>query len=258
MKNDQRRYARHLALPEVGIEGQRKIRSGRVLCVGAGGLGSSAAVYLAAAGVGKLGVVDDDVVEVSNLPRQLLHFTADIGRSKTDSARETVQQMNPDVMVECHKVRLTRHNAPDIVEGYDLVIDGSDNLATRYLANDVCIRLRKPLLYGAVRGFEGQAAVMAPHLGGPCYRCMFPKSRLRTPEPTRAQTRVLGMVPGVIGCIQATEALKLLVGCGDLLIGRLLYFDALGMQFRVLKVGRDPACRACRSSPTVRGDCQRH
>ena len=254
----QRRYARHLILPEVGVEGQRNIRAGRVLCLGAGGLGSPVALYLAAAGVGTLGLVDDDEVELSNLPRQLLHGTEDVGRPKTESARDALRRLNPEVEVVPHRVRFTSANARGIVAAYDLVIDGTDNLPTRYLANDACVLLRKPYVYGAVYRFEGQASVFAPHLDAPCYRCLFPEPPPPGTVPGCAEGGVLGVLPGIIGCIQATEALKLLLGRGTTLMGRLLLCDALSMRFRELKVRRDPACPVCGQHPTITRlvDCQ--
>jgi len=249
MNENLQRYARHVILPEIGVEGQRKIRRARVLCVGAGGLASPVALYLAAAGVGRLGLADDDRVDLTNLHRQPLHGTADVGRLKTESARDTLQRINPDVEVVCHSVRLSRENVMEILRGYDLIADASDNCPTRYLVNDACVRLRKANVYGAVHRFEGQASVLAPHMGGPCYRCMFPEAPSAEPA-RRAAGGVFGVVPGLIGCIQATEALKLLAGCGTPLIGRLLVCDALAMRFRELKVQRDPACPVCGGSLT--------
>ena len=247
----QRRYARHLLLPEVGLEGQRKIGRARVLCIGAGGLGSPAALYLAAAGVGRLGLVDDDRVDLSNLARQLLHGTPDLGRPKTESAGDTLRRLNPEVEVVLHCVRFTSANALDLVAGYDLVIDGTDNLPARYLASDACVMLHKPNLYGAVYRFEGQASVLAPHLGGPCYRCLFPEPPAPGSVPSCAEGGVLGVMPGIIGCIQATEALKLILGRGVSLLGRLLLVDVLAMTFRELRLRRDPACAACGPRPTI-------
>jgi adenylyltransferase/sulfurtransferase len=251
-KNDEtRRYSRHLILPEVGPEGQRKIRSASVLCIGAGGLGSPIAMYLAAAGIGKLGLVDFDAVELSNLQRQILHGTEDIGRPKTDSARDTLRRLNPGVEVVLHNTRITSENALDLIEPYDIVVDGTDNFPTRYLTNDACILLRKPNVYGSIFRFEGQASVFAPHLGGPCYRCLFPEPPPPGMVPSCAEGGVLGVLPGIIGVIQATEILKLVLGAGTSLIGRLLLFDALDMKFRELKLRRDPECPVCGEHPTI-------
>jgi sulfur-carrier protein adenylyltransferase/sulfurtransferase len=246
-----RRYARHLLLPEVGVEGQQRIRAARVLCVGAGGLGSPVVLYLAAAGIGRLGVVDDDVVDVTNLQRQIIHRTKDVGRSKIKSATKAIHRLNPAVEVAPHKVRLASDNALEILQPYDLVVDATDNFPTRYLANDACVLLRKPYLYGAIFRFEGQASVLAPHLGGPCYRCLYPEPPAPGTAPSCADAGVLGVLPGIIGCIQATEALKLVLGIGTPLIGRLLLLDALAMQFRELKIRRDPQCPLCGEQPTI-------
>lgn len=246
-----RRYARHLLLPEVGLDGQRRLRATKVLCLGAGGLGSPVAIYLAAAGIGRLGVVDFDQVELANLHRQPLHGTADLGRSKCQSARQTLQRLNPEVEVVLHETRLAADNALDLLAPYDIVVDGTDNFPTRYLANDACVLLKKPLVYGAVLRFEGQASIFAPHLGGPCYRCLFPQPPPPDSVPDCAQAGVLGVVPGLIGCIQATETLKLALGRGALLLGRLLLYDALAMRFRELKLRRDPRCPVCGEQPTI-------
>ncbi len=250
--NDEvRRYSRHLLLPEVGMAGQKKIRSARVLCVGAGGLGSPVAMYLAAAGVGTLGLVDFDAVEFSNLQRQLLHGTEDVGRAKTDSARDTLRRLNPDVEVVLHRVRLGRENALEILAPYDIVVDGTDNFPTRYLTNDACVLLGKPNIYGSIFRFEGQASVFAPRLGGPCYRCLFPEPPPPGAVPSCAEGGVLGVLPGIIGCIQATETLKLILEQGTSLVGRLLLFNALEMSFRELKLRRDPQCPLCGEHPTI-------
>jgi len=246
-----RRYSRHLSLPEVGLEGQRKIRAARVLCIGAGGLGSSIAMYLAAAGVGKLGIVDFDAVDLSNLQRQILHSTDDIGRPKTQSAAETVHRLNPRVEVVLHQSQLTRDNAFEIFRPYDIVADGTDNFPTRYLANDACVLLRKANVYGSVFRFEGQASLFAPHLGGPCYRCLYPEPPPPGTVPTCAEGGVLGVLPGIIGLIQATEILKLILGRGTSLLNRLLLFDALEMRFREVKLRRDPQCPLCGDKPTI-------
>ena len=246
-----RRYSRHLSLPEVGLEGQRKIRAASVLCIGAGGLGSPVAMYLAAAGVGRLGIVDYDVVDLSNLQRQILHGSPDVGRPKTQSAAEALRRLNPHVQVVLHETRLTSENALEIMRPYDIVVDGTDNFPTRYLANDACVLLRKPNVYGSIFRFEGQASLFAPHLGGPCYRCLYPEPPPPGTVPSCAEGGVLGVLPGVIGVIQATETLKLLLGKGTSLLNRLLLFNALDMEFRELKLRRDPQCPICGDHPTV-------
>ena len=245
------RYARQLILPELGSDGQEKLRAARVLCVGAGGLGSPAALYLAAAGVGCLGIVDGDAVELSNLHRQILHTTADLGRPKTAVAEERLLALNPEVTVECHPKRLNRDNALDLIRAYDLVIDGTDNLVTRYLVNDACVFLGKTNFYGAVLRFEGQASVFAPHHEGPCYRCLFPEPPPPGTAPACAEAGVLGVVPGIIGLLQATEAIKWIIGAGESLLGRLLLFDALTARFREIRVQRDPRCPVCGPHPTI-------
>jgi len=246
-----RRYSRHIILPEVGIEGQRKIRTTSVLCIGAGGLGSPVALYLAAAGIGKLGIVDFDTVDITNLQRQLLHGTPDLGRAKTQSARDTIHRLNPHVEVVLHETRLSSENAFAIIRPYDIVVDGTDNFPTRYLSNDACVLLRKPNVYGSIFRFEGQASVFAPHLGGPCYRCLYPEPPPPGLVPSCAEGGVLGVLPGIIGLIQATEVLKLAVGMGLLLLNRLLLFQALEMSFRELKLRRDPQCPVCGEHPTI-------
>jgi adenylyltransferase/sulfurtransferase len=252
LTNDQlRRYSRHLILPEVGLDGQKKICSASVLCIGAGGLGSPIALYLAAAGIGKLGIVDFDAVELSNLQRQLLHPTDAVGRPKTDSARETIRRLNPGVQVVLHQSRLTSENALEIIGPYDIVVDGTDNFPTRYLTNDACVLLKKPNVYGSIFRFEGQASVFAPHLGGPCYRCLYPEPPPPGLVPSCAEGGVLGVLPGLIGVIQATEILKLAVGIGSTLLNRLLLYDALEMKFRELKLRRDPQCPICGEHPTI-------
>jgi adenylyltransferase/sulfurtransferase len=248
-----RRYARHLSIPEFGMGGQRKLKAARVLCIGAGGLGSPIAMYLAAAGVGAIGMVDADVVDESNLQRQLLHGTSDVGRSKLDSARERLQGINPHVTFEPHAVRFTSENAMDIVRSYDVVIDGTDNFPTRYLSNDVCVFLKKPNIYGSILRFEGQCSVFAPHLGGPCYRCMAPQPPAPGLVPSCAEGGVLGLLPGLIGTMQATEAVKLIAGIGEPLIGRLLHVDTLTMKFRTFNLRRDPECPVCGDHPTITG-----
>jgi molybdopterin/thiamine biosynthesis adenylyltransferase/rhodanese-related sulfurtransferase len=238
------RYSRHLIIPEVGVGGQRRLKQSRVLMVGAGGLGSPLGLYLAAAGVGHLGIVDFDVVDVTNLQRQVLHGTRDVGRPKLDSARDRIADVNPGVKLETYEVRLTSENALEIFRDYDLVVDGTDNFPTRYLTNDACVLLGKPNVYGSIFRFEGQASVFATK-DGPCYRCLFREPPPPGLVPSCAEGGVLGVLPGLIGTIQATEAIKLLLGIGTPLIGRLLLVDALEMSFRTVKVRRDPGCPAC-------------
>ncbi len=238
------RYSRHILLPQVGEEGQRALKKSRVLLVGAGGLGSPVALYLAAAGVGTLGLVDFDVVDLSNLQRQILHGSSGIGSSKIDSARDRLRDINPNVLVEAYQTRITSANALDIARGYDLIIDGTDNFATRYLVNDTSVLLGIPNVYGSVYRFEGQASVFgAPD--GPCYRCLFREPPPPHLIPSCAEAGVLGVVPGLVGTIQATEAIKILLGLGDNLVGRLLMIDAMTMAFRTLEIRRDPKCPAC-------------
>jgi adenylyltransferase/sulfurtransferase len=249
--DEYQRYSRHLILPEVGLDGQKKLKAGRVLCVGAGGLGSPAALYLAAAGVGTLGVIDFDAVDASNLQRQIIHSTRDIGRSKLESARDRLQALNPYLKVETYDTALTSKNALEICRDYDVILDGTDNFATRYLVNDACVILNKPNAYGSIFRFEGQASVFATR-GGPCYRCLYPEPPPPGLVPSCAEGGVLGVLPGVIGTIQATETLKLLLGGGSPLIGRLLLYDAWNMRFRELKLRRDPECPVCGDTPTIR------
>ena len=245
------RYSRHLILPEVGVEGQRRLKGARVLCIGAGGLGSPAALYLAAAGVGTLGLVDFDAVDASNLQRQIIHGTPDIGRPKLESARTRLSALNPEVRVETHETRLSSANALALFKEYDVILDGTDNFATRYLVNDACVILKKPNAYGSIFRFEGQASVFAT-VGGPCYRCLFPEPPPPGLVPSCAEGGVLGVLPGVIGTIQATETIKLILGAPGTLIGRLLLYDAWAMRFRELKIRRDPECPVCGDRPTVR------
>ena len=233
------------------MAGQRKIRNTSVLCIGAGGLGSPIAMYLAAAGIGKIGLVDFDTVDVSNLQRQILHTDADVGRSKAESAQETIAGINPNVEVVLHKTRISSENALDLIAPYDIVVDGTDNFPTRYLTNDACVLLKKPNVYGSIFRFEGQASVFAPHLGGPCYRCLYPEPPPPGMVPSCAEGGVLGVLPGIIGCIQATEILKLALGKGSTLIGRLLLFNALDMKFRELKLRKDPKCPICSANPSI-------
>jgi sulfur-carrier protein adenylyltransferase/sulfurtransferase len=238
------RYSRHLVLPEVGVEGQRRLKDARILLVGAGGLGSPNALYLAAAGVGRLGIVEFDVVDVTNLQRQVLHGTKDVGRSKLDSARDRLRDVNPHVEVVAHEARLTSENALEIIGGYDLVVDGTDNFATRYLVNDACVLLGKPNVYGSIFRFEGQSTVFCTP-DGPCYRCLYPEPPPPGLVPSCAEGGVLGILPGLVGLVQATEAVKLVTGIGETLAGRLLLVDALAMSFRTMKLRRDPRCPAC-------------
>ena len=247
-----RRYSRHLILPEVGLAGQKKICSTSVLCIGAGGLGSPIAMYLAAAGIGRLGLVDFDTVDFSNLQRQIIHGTGDVGRHKGESARDTLKRINPGVNVVLHSVRLSSENAMDIIRQYDVVVDGTDNFPTRYLTNDACVLLKKPNIYGSIFRFEGQASVFAPHLGGPCYRCLYPEPPPPGMVPSCAEGGVLGVLPGIIGCLQATEILKLALGKGTSLVGRLVLFNALDMKFKELKLRRDPQCPLCGENPTIK------
>ena len=244
------RYSRHLIMPEVGMDGQLRLKAGSVLCIGAGGLGSPVAMYLAAAGVGRIGIVDFDVVDYSNLQRQIIHGTPDVGRPKLESARDALAAINPEVAIETHDVALSSANALDVLRGYDIVVDGTDNFPTRYLVNDACVLLGKPNCYGSIFRFEGQASVFgAPD--GPCYRCLYPEPPPPGLVPSCAEGGVLGILPGVVGTIQATEAVKLIIGAGEPLIGRFLIYDALRMRFRELKLRRDPECPVCGDEPTV-------
>ncbi len=238
------RYSRHLLLPEVGLEGQRKLKAARVLLVGAGGLGSPAAIYLAAAGVGTLGIVDFDKVDVTNLHRQILHGTSDVGRSKLDSAVSRLRDVNPHVTVEPHETRLTSANALEIIQAYDLVVDGTDNFQTRYLVNDACVLTGRPNVYGSIFRFDGQVSVFCTPQG-PCYRCVYPEPPPPGLVPSCAEGGVLGILPGIVGTLQATEAIKLLLGIGEPLIGRLNLVDALGARQRSVKLRKDPTCPAC-------------
>ncbi len=245
------RYSRHLTLPEVGVEGQLRLRDASVLVVGAGGLGSPLAVYLAAAGVGRIGLVDFDVVELSNIQRQVLYGTPDVGRPKLEPARERLEAINPHVRLDRHDLRLTSQNAMEILRDYDVVVDGTDNFPTRYLVNDACVLLGKPNVYGSIFRFEGQVSVFRA-ARGPCYRCLFPEPPPPGSVPNCAEGGVLGVLPGIIGTLQATEAIKLILGQGDPLVGRLLLFDALEMRFRELGVRKVPDCPLCGERPTIR------
>jgi adenylyltransferase/sulfurtransferase len=244
------RYSRHLILPEVGMAGQKKLKAASVLIIGAGGLGSPLAMYLAAAGIGRLGLVDFDVVDASNLQRQVIHSTRNVGRSKLESAKEYIFGINPNVQVDVYETRFTSENAFAIAAEYDIIIDGTDNFPTRYLVNDVCVLLGKPNVYGSIFRFDGQASVFWAKRG-PCYRCLYPEPPPPGLVPSCAEGGVLGVLPGIIGCIQANEAIKIILGKGELLTGRLLLFDALGMRFRELKLRRDPHCPVCGEHPTI-------
>ncbi len=249
-KEEVLRYSRHLIMPEVGMEGQEKLKAARVLCIGTGGLGSPLALYLAAAGVGTLGLVDFDVVDFSNLQRQVIHFTRDVGRPKLQSAAEKIAAINPFVKVKPFETRLTSENALKIFEGFDIIVDGTDNFPTRFLVNDACVFTGKPNVYGSIFRFEGQASVFAAK-DGPCYRCLYPEPPPPGLVPSCAEGGVLGILPGLVGLIQATEAIKLIIGKGEPLIGRLLLVDALGMRFRELKLRKNPDCVVCGNHPTV-------
>src|SRR6188768_2834933 len=245
-----KRYSRHLIMPEVGLEGQRKLKAAKVLCIGAGGLGSPAAMYLAAAGIGTIGIVDFDVVDFSNLQRQIIHGTPDVGRAKLASAKDRLNALNPNVHVETYDEALSSENALRLFAPYDVILDGTDNFPTRYLVNDACVLTGKPNAYGSIFRFEGQASVFATK-EGPCYRCLYPEPPPPGLVPSCAEGGVLGVLPGIIGVIQATEALKLIAGIGEPLIGRFLIYDALKMRFRELKLKKDPDCPVCGTHPTV-------
>jgi sulfur-carrier protein adenylyltransferase/sulfurtransferase len=248
---ERQRYARHLSIPGVGIEGQLRLKRSSVLLIGSGGLGSPAALYLAAAGVGRLGLVDPDAVELSNLQRQILHGQSWLGKPKLESAAARLAEVNPHVVVDRHPVRFTPDNALEIAADYDVILDGCDNFPTRFLSNDAAFFLRKPLVYGAIQRFEGQLAVFAPHLGGPCYRCLLPEAPEPGTVPSCAEAGVLGVLPGIIGSLQAMEAIKLLLGIGDAPSGRLTTYDALRSSFRAIALRRDPACRLCGETPDI-------
>ncbi len=244
------RYSRHLIMPEVALDGQKKLKAAKVLTVGTGGLGSPLALYLAAAGVGTIGIVDFDVVDESNLQRQIIHGTSDVGRPKVESAYEKIKDINPNVEVRVHEEALTSENALEILDDYDVIVDGTDNFPTRYLVNDACVLLNKPNVYGSIFRFEGQASVFYAE-EGPCYRCLYPEPPPPGLVPSCAEGGVLGILPGAIGTIQATETAKLILGIGEPLIGRLLLYDALGMSFREMKLRKDPNCPICGENPTV-------
>ncbi|MCW1915691.1 molybdopterin-synthase adenylyltransferase MoeB [Luteolibacter sp. GHJ8] len=246
-----RRYARHLSVPGVGEEGQRRLKGSSVLMIGTGGLGSPAALYLAAAGIGRIGLIDPDTVDRSNLQRQILHGESWVGKSKLESAAARLREVNPHVELELHSVRFTPENAMDLVSRYDVVLDGCDNFPTRFLSNDACFLLKKPCVYGSIFRFDGQVTVFAPHLGGPCYRCMLPSLPAPGSAPSCEEAGVLGVLPGVIGSLQAMETIKLLLGIGEPPLGKLLCYDALSTSFRSLRLRRDPACRLCGDAPTI-------
>ena len=249
--NEIARYSRHLIMPEVGVDGQKRLKASSILLIGAGGLGSPLALYLAAAGIGRLGLIDFDVVDFSNLQRQLLHGTADVGRPKLHSARDKLAAINAEVRVDLYDEHLTSKNVMRIFEPYDIIIDGTDNFPTRYLVNDACVLLKKPNIYGSIFRFDGQASIFYPPYG-PCYRCLYPEPPPPGEVPSCAEGGVLGILPGVIGVIQATEAVKLVLGKGESLVGRLMHYDALAMKFREFKVRRNPKCPMCGDNPTIK------
>ncbi|MEW6776077.1 MAG: molybdopterin-synthase adenylyltransferase MoeB [Bdellovibrionota bacterium] len=248
---DRQRYSRHLIIPEVGEDGQKKLLASKMLLIGAGGLGSPAALYLAAAGVGTIGIIDNDVVDRSNLQRQILHGEEWIGKPKVDSAYERLRSLNPGIKVVKHPVHLTSENVADIFEPYDVIVDGTDNFTTRYLVNDACVMMNKPNVHGSIFRFEGQATFFLPH-DGPCYRCLYPEPTPADMAPSCAEAGVLGVLPGIIGVIQATEAIKHVLGQGKTLVGRLLQYDALDMKFHERRLRRDPECPLCGKSPTIK------
>jgi adenylyltransferase/sulfurtransferase len=248
--NEVARYSRHLIMPEVGMDGQKRLKAASVLLIGAGGLGSPLGLYLAAAGVGRIGLVDFDVVDFSNLQRQVLHGTPDVGRPKLQSARDRLRAINPDVRLDLYETRLSSANALQLFEPYDIIIDGTDNFPTRYLVNDACVLLKKPNVYGSIFRFDGQASVFYPGKS-PCYRCLYPEPPPPGEVPSCAEGGVLGILPGLIGCIQATEAVKLILGKGQPLVGRLVLYDALAMTFREFRVRRNPKCPVCGDQPTI-------
>src|SRR6202162_5946791 len=250
-KDEILRYSRHLIMPEVGMEGQLKLKAAKVALIGTGGLGAPLGLYLAAAGIGRIGLVDFDVVDYTNLQRQVIHGTKDIGKKKLDSAAESMLDINPFLEIDRHETALTSENALQILKDYDIVVDGTDNFPTRYLVNDACVLLGKPNVYGSIFRFEGQATVFA-YQGGPCYRCLYPEPPPPGLVPSCAEGGVLGILPGTIGLIQATETVKLILGIGEPLVGRLLLYDALAMKLRELKLGRNPECPVCGDHPTIR------
>src|SRR6184192_273901 len=249
-QSERSRYARHLILPQIGEEGQEKLKRSSVLIIGAGGLGSPVALYLAAAGVGRIGLVDFDQVDATNLHRQILYGTSDVGTAKLEAARARLHDLNPEIRIETHDAMLSSSNALDILRPYDVIVDGTDNFPTRYLVNDACVLLRKPNVYGSIFRFEGQASVFDARVG-PCYRCLYPDPPPPGLVPSCAEGGVLGVIPGIIGSIQAMETIKLILGAGEPLIGRLVLFDALKLQFRELKLRKDPDCPVCGTHPTI-------
>jgi molybdopterin/thiamine biosynthesis adenylyltransferase/rhodanese-related sulfurtransferase len=249
-KEEIMRYSRHLIMPEVGMEGQLKLKQAKVLCIGTGGLGAPLGLYLAAAGVGRIGLVDFDKVDLTNLQRQILFDTKDIGRPKIEAATNRLRDLNPDIQIDTFETRLTSENALDILKDYDIVVDGTDNFPTRYLVNDACVILGKPNVYGSIFRFEGQITIFA-YAGGPCYRCLYPEPPPPGLVPSCAEGGVLGVLPGIVGAIQAAETLKLIIGKGESLVGRLLLFDALAMRFRELKLRKNPECTVCGEHPTI-------
>lgn len=250
-KEEVLRYSRHLIMPEVGVDGQEKLLNARVLIIGAGGLGSPLCIYLAAAGIGKIGIVDFDNVDVTNLQRQIIYRTDDVGKSKAETAKERIQALNPQVEVEVYKERISSENALRILGNYDIVIDGTDNFPTRYLTNDACVFLKKPNIYGSIFRFEGQATVFKPY-EGPCYRCLYPEPPPPGMVPSCAEGGVLGILPGTIAMIQATEAIKIILGKGTSLVGRLILYNAMDMKFREVKLKRDKNCPVCGDNPTIK------
>src|ERR1700723_2156875 len=249
-KEEIMRYSRHLIMPEVGMEGQLKIKAAKVLCIGTGGLGAPLGLYLAAAGVGRIGLVDFDVVDTTNLQRQVLFGTSDVGRSKTEAAAERLRNLNPEIRIDTYETQLTSANALELFKDYDIIVDGPDNFPTRYLVNDACVITGKPNVYGSIFRFEGQITVFG-YPGGPCYRCLYPEPPPPGLVPSRSEGGVLGVLPGIVGTIQAAETLKLILGKGDSLVGRLLLFDALGMKFRELKLRKNPNCPMCGEHRTI-------
>ncbi len=249
-KDEILRYSRHLILPEVGMEGQKKLKNAKVLMVGAGGLGAPLGLYLAASGIGRIGIVDFDVVDFTNLQRQVIHGTKDVGKKKLQSAAESMLDINPYMQVDQFDTAITSENAFEIISDYDMVIDGTDNFPTRYLINDACVLLKKPNVYGSIFRFEGQSTIFA-YPGGPCYRCLYPEPPPPGLVPSCAEGGVLGILPGIIGLVQATEAVKLILGAGEPLVGRLMLYDALAMRFRELKLRRNPECPVCGDNPTI-------
>lgn len=250
-RSEYRRYGRHLIMPEVGIEGQQRLKSSKVLVVGAGGLGSPCALYLAAAGVGTIGIIDYDSVDVTNLHRQILYDDGDVGSSKVKTASAKLSKVNPNVKIDAHEERLNSRNALELFRGYDIIVDGTDNFPTRYLTNDACVILGKPNVYASIFRFEGQVSVFYPKRGGPCYRCLYPKPPPPGVVPTCAEGGVLGVLPGLVGLIQATETVKLILGLGEALVGRLLVYDALSMKFDDLQIRKNPKCPVCGPNPEI-------